>query len=137
MSVEVFVRGLVKGYRDGAEHTEVLRDLDLEVAPGEMVAIVGPSGSGKSTLLHILGALDRADQGDVRVADLDLGELDPTAQAAFRRRYLGFVFQFHELLPDFNVLENIMMPARISGWSTERAVATASARIVPAESADR
>ena len=121
MSVTVSVRGLVKGYWDGGERIEVLKDLDLEVAPGEMLAIVGPSGSGKSTLLHLLGALDRADEGDVRVADLDLGGLDRAEQAAFRRRNLGFVFQFHELLPDFTLLENVMMPARISGWTKERA----------------
>lgn len=122
MSVAVSARGLVKAYRDGQKKVEVLRSLDLEVGAGEIVAIVGPSGSGKSTLLHLLGALDRADEGEIRVGELDIGSLEATAQAAFRRRYLGFVFQFHELLPDFTALENISMPARIAGWSRERAL---------------
>jgi ABC-type lipoprotein export system ATPase subunit len=117
----VSVRGLAKGYLDGRRRIEVLRGLDLEVEPGEMVGIVGPSGSGKSTLLHLLGALDRADSGSITVGDLDLGALEGNARSEFRRRYLGFVFQFHELLPDFTALENVSMPGRLSGWSRVRA----------------
>jgi lipoprotein-releasing system ATP-binding protein len=132
VSVPVSVRGLLKGYRDGAERVDVLRDLDLEVAPGEVVAIVGPSGSGKSTRLHVLGALDRADAGEVRVAGLDLAALGPTEQALFRRRHLGFVFQFHELLPDFTVLENVSMPGRIAGWPAARTAARARALLAEA-----
>ena len=126
MSVAIEVRGLAKGYWDGGERIEVLRDLDLSVEPGEILAIVGPSGSGKSTLLHVIGALDRADAGEVLVDDKDLGRLDADAQAAFRREYLGFVFQFHELLPDFTLAENIAMPARIAGWTAQRADARAT-----------
>lgn len=121
MSVGVSVRDLDKGYLDGRRRIEVLRDLDLEVEPGEIVGIVGPSGSGKSTLLHLLGALDRADSGSIKVGDLDLARLEGDARAEFRRDYLGFVFQFHELLPDFTALENVSMPGRLSGWSRARA----------------
>ena len=123
MSLAVSARGLVKAYHDGVRPVEVLRGLDLEVEAGEMVAIVGPSGSGKSTLLHVLGALDRVDAGTVRVGGVDLGSLSATEQAGFRRRHLGFVFQFHELLPDFTAIENVSMPARIAGWSRHRAAA--------------
>jgi lipoprotein-releasing system ATP-binding protein len=137
VSVPVSVRGLVKSYRDGVDAVEVLRDLDLEVAAGEMLAIVGPSGSGKSTLLHVLGALDRADAGEVRVGGLDLTALGRAEQAAFRRRYLGFVFQFHELLPDFTVLENVAMPGRIAGWPRARAAERARTLLGEVGLADR
>jgi lipoprotein-releasing system ATP-binding protein len=122
MSVAVSARGLVKTYNDGSKVVEVLRGLDLEVEAGELVAVVGPSGSGKSTLLHLLGALDHADSGEVRVGGVDLGALDAAGQADFRRRCLGFVLQFHELLPDFTALENVAMPGRITGWSKRRAL---------------
>lgn len=137
MSVAVSMHGVAKGYRDGVRRVEVLRGLQLEVAPGEIVAIVGPSGSGKSTLLHLVGALDRVDEGEIRVDDLNLADMDTTEQAAFRRRYLGFVFQFHELLPDFNVLENVMMPARIAGWRTERAARRARELLVEVDLEDK
>lgn len=116
MSVSVRVSHLDKSYRDGARRIEVLCDLELVVDAGELLAVVGPSGSGKSTLLHILGALDRADGGTVDVDGRNILGLDPTEQAEFRRHQVGFVFQFHELLPDFTALENVLMPARIAGW---------------------
>jgi lipoprotein-releasing system ATP-binding protein len=115
MSVAVRALDLVKTYVDGVRKVAVLRGVDLEVAPGEMVAIVGPSGSGKSTLLHLLGALDRPDHGTVIVGDTDLGKLSAARLAGFRNRTIGFVFQFHQLLPDFTALENVMLPARIAG----------------------
>ena len=121
MSVSLEVRGLAKSYRDGERRVEVLRGLDLSVEAGELVAIVGPSGSGKSTLLHILGALDRADAGTVEIDGTEILGLTPVRQAAFRRRYVGFVFQFHELLPDFTALENVMLPARIAGREPRQA----------------
>ena len=91
----------------------MLRDLDLEVAAGEMVAVVGASGVGKSTLLHLLGGLDRSDSGTIQVADRDLGALPDTALVEFRNRHVGFVFQFHHLLPEFDAAENVEMPMRI------------------------
>ena len=118
MSVAVSARSLTKSYRDGAQQIEVLQGLDLEITSGEIIAIVGPSGSGKSTLLHVLGGLDGADAGSVRIGEVDILGLEPAPQAEFRRRNVGFVFQFHELLPDFNALENVMMPGRIAGWRT-------------------
>jgi lipoprotein-releasing system ATP-binding protein len=117
MSVTLTARGLVRVYRDGGREVPVLHGIDLEVAAGQMVAIVGPSGSGKSTLLHLLGALDRPDRGHIEVGGVDLAALTEDARAAFRNRTVGFVFQFHQLLADFDALENVMMPGRIAGWS--------------------
>ena len=92
---------------------EALRGVSLEVARGEMVAIVGASGAGKSTLLQILGTLMTADSGRVEIAGVDCTTLSEAALAAFRNRHIGFVFQFHHLLPEFTALENVMMPAMI------------------------
>jgi lipoprotein-releasing system ATP-binding protein len=102
--------GLVKGYRSAAGYLPVLRDLDLDVAEGEMLAIVGASGVGKSTLLHVLGTLDRPDSGRVEIAGEDVFGLAADRLDAFRNRALGFVFQFHHLLPEFSALENVAMP---------------------------
>jgi lipoprotein-releasing system ATP-binding protein len=106
--------GLVKSYQAGLETIQVLRGLDLEVERGEMIAIVGASGVGKSTLLHLLGGLDKADAGAIRIGDLDLGRLSDAALVAFRNRRVGFVFQFHHLLPEFTAAENAEMPLRIA-----------------------
>ena len=106
--------GVVKSYPVGGRSLTVLRDLDLRVEAGEMVAIVGASGVGKSTLLHVLGGLDSRDGGMVRVADTDLGSLSDAELVAFRNRHVGFVFQFHHLLPEFTALENAEMPMRIA-----------------------
>jgi lipoprotein-releasing system ATP-binding protein len=109
------VRGLRKSYRVGAgTPLTVLRDLDLEVDAGEMVAVVGASGVGKSTLLHIIGGLDRADEGTVTIGGVELTRLADQSLVAFRNKQLGFVFQFHHLLPEFNALENVAMPVRIA-----------------------
>jgi len=115
MSVTVRATGLTKTYQDGVRRVEVLKGIDLAVEPGEMVAVVGPSGSGKSTLLHVLGALDRPDAGAVEIGGRSLAGLSGAALAAFRNRTIGFVFQFHQLLPDFTALENVMVPGRIAG----------------------
>jgi lipoprotein-releasing system ATP-binding protein len=92
----------------------VLRDLDLQVAKGEMLAIVGASGVGKSTLLHLLGALDRSDAGSVYVADREITAMSDSAVVEFRNRHVGFVFQFHHLLPEFDAAENVEMPMRVA-----------------------
>jgi lipoprotein-releasing system ATP-binding protein len=110
----VDVQGLNKVYQLGAQRIHVLRDLELLVDYGEMVAIVGASGVGKSTLLHLLGGLDRADSGRILVADTDLRALDDGALVQFRNRNVGFVFQFHHLLPEFTAAENVEMPMRIA-----------------------
>jgi lipoprotein-releasing system ATP-binding protein len=115
MSVTVRATGLTKTYQDGVRRVEVLKGIDLAAEPGELVAIVGPSGSGKSTLLHLLGALDRPDAGTVEIGGRLLNGLSGAALAAFRNRTIGFVFQFHQLLPDFTALENVMVPGRIAG----------------------
>jgi lipoprotein-releasing system ATP-binding protein len=108
------VAALNKSYQVGSQHIHVLRDLSLRVAHGEMVAIVGASGVGKSTLLHLLGGLDRADSGTIHLADTDLATLDDSALVQFRNRNVGFVFQFHHLLPEFDAAENVEMPIRIA-----------------------
>ena len=107
-------RSIVKSYPVGGQPLTVLRDLDLCVECGEMVAIVGASGVGKSTLLHILGGLDRADTGSVSIGGTNLTMLRDEAVVAFRNRQVGFVFQFHHLLPEFSALENVEMPMRIA-----------------------
>jgi lipoprotein-releasing system ATP-binding protein len=125
MSVAVRASGVTKTYQDGVRRVEVLRGIDLAVEPGEMVAIVGPSGSGKSTLLHLLGALDRPDTGRVEVGGQSLAGLSGAGLAAFRNRTIGFVFQFHQLLPDFTALENVMLPGRIAGREPRGVLANA------------
>ena len=125
MSVSVRARGVTKTYQDGVRRVEVLRGVDLTVEAGEMVAIVGPSGSGKSTLLHLLGALDRPDVGTVEIGGQSLAALSGAKIAAFRNRTLGFVFQFHQLLPDFTALENVMLPGRIAGIEPRQVLETA------------
>ena len=94
---------------------EVLKGVDMEITKGEIVSIVGPSGSGKSTLLHILGTLDKADMGSVRMNNTSLEELPAKKLAAFRNRHIGFVFQFHHLLPEFTALENVSIPGWLAG----------------------
>jgi lipoprotein-releasing system ATP-binding protein len=107
-------RGIVKSYTVGQTRLTVLRDLDLQVDAGEMVAIVGASGVGKSTLLHVLGGLDRVDHGSVTIGDTNLTTLADAEVVAYRNRHVGFVFQFHHLLPEFSALENAEMPMRIA-----------------------
>jgi len=106
--------GVKKGYRTAAGYVPVLDGLDLEVARGEMLAVVGASGVGKSTLLHVLGTLDRPEAGKVTVGGEDVFQLGEGRLRAFRNRTLGFVFQFHHLLPEFTALENVMMPMLIA-----------------------
>jgi lipoprotein-releasing system ATP-binding protein len=107
-------RGIVKSYSVGGHRLTVLQDLDLQVGAGEMVAIVGASGVGKSTLLHILGGLDRADRGTVTIGDAELTAMPDAELVALRNHRIGFVFQFHHLLPEFSAIENAEMPMRIA-----------------------
>src|SRR4051795_38975 len=109
------VEGLKKVFRSGESDLVLFENLSFQVARGEMVAIVGESGSGKSTLLHILGALDRPSAGDVYCANLRLGSLSEDGAADFRNREIGFVWQFHYLLPEFTALENVAMPLLMRG----------------------
>ena len=119
-------RGIVKSYVDAAKVLTVLRDLDIDVAAGEMLAIVGASGSGKSTLLHVLGGLDRAEEGTVAVNGAMLTTLPDPEVVAFRNAHVGFVFQFHHLLPEFTALENVEMPMRIARRSRSECRARAT-----------
>jgi lipoprotein-releasing system ATP-binding protein len=108
------VTDLHKSYFVARARLPVLRGLSLSVEPGEMVAIIGASGVGKSTLLHLLGGLDRVDQGTVQIGDVTLQQLADREVVAFRNRHVGFVFQFHHLLPEFDAIENTEMPLRIA-----------------------
>ena len=110
-------RNILKSY----DNLQVLKGIDLDIQKGEIVSIVGASGAGKSTLLHILGTLDRADQGSLKVHDTEVSKLSSRRLAAFRNKQIGFVFQFHHLLPEFTALENVMMPAWIGGMPKEQA----------------
>jgi lipoprotein-releasing system ATP-binding protein len=110
----VEVRGLNKSYALQGRRLHVLRDLEMAVEKGEMVAVIGASGVGKSTLLHVLGGLDRPDNGEVRVGDIDVARVADPELVAFRNKHVGFVFQFHHLLPEFNAVENAEMPLRIA-----------------------
>ncbi len=110
----VQAKGLAKTYQ-AALPIEVLKDVNLSVEAGEVVAVVGASGSGKSTLLHLLGGLDRPSAGSVSVGGEDLSALDEAGRSRLRARSVGFVFQFHQLLPEFTALENVMMPGWVAG----------------------
>jgi lipoprotein-releasing system ATP-binding protein len=117
-----FVRAdsLTKTYESGRSRVVVFKDLSLEISEGEMVAVIGPSGAGKSTLLHLLGGLDRPTSGTVKVGEFDIFKLGEVDLARFRNGEIGFIFQFHHLLPEFTAVENTMMPLLI-GRSSHRA----------------
>ena len=108
-------RGLCKVFDTGGEGLEVLKGVDLVVRAGELVAVMGESGVGKSTLLHLLGTLDLPTAGQLQIAGTDVLNLGDQALSRFRNRHIGFVFQFHYLLPEFTALENVLLPARVAG----------------------
>ena len=113
----IILRNITKSFGS----LQVLKGIDLDIAQGEGVSIVGPSGAGKTTLLQIMGTLDRADSGSIIIDGTDISSLKTQALAAFRNQHIGFVFQFHQLLPEFTALENITIPALIAGRSQREA----------------
>ena len=121
MSIVLEARGLAKTYREGRLDTPVFDGLDLSVARGETVAIIGASGAGKSTLLHLLGGLDTPTAGEVIVDGQPMAMLDDAARGRLRNRALGFIYQFHHLLPEFTALENVMLPLLVRGDATAAA----------------
>jgi len=112
---------LTKIYSGRAEEVAVFHNLNLEVAPGQMIAIIGASGAGKSTLLHLLGGLDRPTSGSIKIGEFDLEKNAELDLARFRNQQIGFVFQFHHLLPEFSATENVMMPLLINGMAKREA----------------
>lgn len=115
----------IKGITKSFGSLQVLKGIDLHIEKGEVVSIVGPSGAGKTTLLQIVGTLDRPDSGSIVIDGIDVSSLSTSKLSDFRNQHLGFVFQFHQLLPEFTALENIMIPAYIAGKSTKEAKARA------------
>ncbi len=111
------LEGITKSFGD----LQVLKGIDLEISKGEVVSIVGPSGAGKTTLLQIMGTLDKPDAGTINMNDLEISRMKDRDLAVFRNKHIGFVFQFHQLLPEFTALENVMIPAFIAGTSTKEA----------------
>lgn len=118
-------KGLMRSFKQGGETIEVLRGIDLTVGPGEIVALLGPSGSGKSTLLQAVGLLEGGFGGSIRINGTEAAQLDSPGRTNMRRDALGFVYQFHHLLPDFNASENVMMPQLVKGMTRADAVARA------------
>ena len=112
------VQGITKSFGE----LQVLKGIDLTIYKGEVVSVVGPSGAGKTTLLQIMGTLDKADSGSVVINGIEVGRLKEKELAAFRNKQIGFVFQFHQLLPEFTALENVMIPALIGGMSSDKAM---------------
>ncbi len=137
MSVEIQVQEVWKSFPRDGDRVEVLKGVSLGIAPGEMVAVVGPSGVGKSTLLHLLGALERPTGGEIRYGETALSGLIDAALAEFRNRQVGFVFQFHHLLPEFTALENVMLPLLIRRQPVARARSRAQALLAQVGLADR
>lgn len=135
--IVISVRGLRKEYTTGRGRLVLFDDLNLDIAEGEMLAIVGQSGAGKSTLLHILGALDTPSGGDVYCASTQLSSLSPRQAATFRNREVGYVWQFHYLLPEFTALENVAMPLMARGLAKAEAFRTAEQWLKEVELGDR
>jgi lipoprotein-releasing system ATP-binding protein len=133
----VVVRGLTKVFEHGGRRLPVLRGIDFELRPGEIASVVGASGAGKSTLLHVLGTIDLPTSGIIQFDGVDVTRMNPAALAEFRNRQIGFVFQFHHLLPEFTALENAMMPGLILRLSRSECVTRARAMLTRLGLGDR
>ncbi len=123
------IRGLKRSFTQGDVTIHVLRGIDLAIEPGEIVALLGPSGSGKSTLLQAVGLLEGGFEGSIRIAGQEASSLDNDGRTALRRDALGFVYQFHHLLPDFDARENVMLPQMIRGATRDEAIARADSQL--------
>lgn len=115
------LKGISKSYRQGEKELEILKEVNFQVSSGEVVGIVAPSGTGKSTLLHIAGLLEKASQGEVEIIGRPVNTSSDNLMSSFRRQYIGFVYQFHHLLPEFTALENVMLPQLIAGQKKKMA----------------
>ena len=140
MSDAVFplsLRDVKRTFVQGDRRLEVLQGVSLDLRPGEIVALVGQSGSGKSTLLHIAGLLERPDEGDIMVDGKSAGAANDRERTALRRRVLGFVYQYHHLLPEFSAIENVMLPQMLNGRSRGQARAHAAELLAMVQLKDR
>ncbi len=137
MSNLVEVAHLCKSFRSGDERLDILVDLELQVRQGAMIAVTGSSGSGKSTFLHLVGGVDTPDSGTITIAGQDISRLDKSVRARFRNRHVGFVFQFHHLLPEFSAVENVMFPLLLRGVSRAEALPSARKLLEEVDLADR
>ena len=129
--------GVRRTFVQGDRRLEVLRGITLDLRPGEIVALVGQSGSGKSTLLHIAGLLERPDQGDIIIDGKSAGAAGDRERTALRRRFLGFVYQYHHLLPEFSAVENVMLPQMLNGHARGEARARAAELLAMVQLKDR
>src|SRR5258708_11109670 len=119
-------QGVKKSFHQGDQTVEILHGIDLDLKEGEIVAIIGPSGAGKSTLLHLLGLMEAPTSGILKIQDVEVQSLSPKQRARLRNEYIGFLFQFHHLLPELTVLENVTLPSRILGVPERQAAAEAA-----------
>jgi len=119
--IKLKLEGIHRTYEQGAGELKILQGADLEILSGEIVALVAPSGAGKSTLLHVSGLLERADAGSVTICDVPTDDLSDRERTLVRRQHVGYIYQFHHLLPEFNATENVMMPQLIAGVADKQA----------------
>ena len=131
------ITGLARAFLQGGRRLQVLRELDLAIDVGEAVALMGPSGSGKSTLLHAAGLLEEPDAGDILIAEQNCAAMNDRQRTAVRRDHVGFVYQFHHLLPEFSALENVLMPMRLAKVPAEEASTRAEKLLTEMGLADR